>query len=736
MALPTGYTAVDYIQSTGTQYILLTQTVQNTFQHVKIDAAPTASGNSLCLFGSFGETNFTFYFGSNTSSLIGATSRFAPGTGNSYLSGATVGQRVVLEKKQNPNNADQVILLADGSVMSNGTMTATGGYTTTQHPYLFAANRNGEVYNRGYWRVYDAVIYDNNENEAVHLVPARRTADGKLGLYDIVNNSFFTNNGTGEFQTNSVYVDPPSSISVSSGITVGSSISVVWSASGSSGVTGYVLQRSVDGGAFGQVYSGTSLSYTDTALSGWTSVQYRVRAAIDSDTSEWVTSPARTVSDPSNPASVDLSSKFEVYLKHLEKPFRKAVRLEFLQPDDTVAFALGGEKSRTTAAGRDTRTFLQSGSVSVNLQNGQRRRASITLGNRDGAFDFAVNKLWFGQRLRLLMGMRLPNGEDFLFPMGVFYIENPSVLFSPAEKTVTLNLTDKWAYLDGSLFGTLEAAYSVPLGTNIFTAADSILKLSKYTYTAAAVKGDRIDPTDGVYTSYYNGKTYTAAHSDGSITSDIAMTDTPYTLTENRGSTFGSILLTLNEMLAGWIGYDSAGALRIEPSQTDTDDADKPVLFTFTPENSTLLSLTESSMVSSVYNDVTVAGQGLTNATVWARAVNADPMSDTNINLIGRRIFVEEKADYWNTDQCAALARFYLKRKSILQKSVTVECGQMFHLLENRLISVKRTDKPGSPVEKHLIQGFTVPVEETGSMSINCVSVNDIPDFTITTSTS
>ena len=429
-------------------------------------------------------------------------------------------------------------------------------------------------------------------------------------------------------------------------------------------------------------------------------------------------------------------AQYNAYLNALTRPYRKLVRLEFLQPDDSVAFALGGAGQKNIVAGRDTRAFLQSGSVSVNLQNGSRRRATVVLANRDAAFDYAVNKLWFGQRLRLSMGMVLPSGEDFYLPQGVFYISNPSNLISPAEKTISFNLVDKWSYLDGSLFGIIEAAYSIAPGNNIFTAIETLLGLSKYTYEAAVNTIDKIDPTQPVWTDYYNGKTYTAANSDGSISSNIPMTNTPYTVTENRGASIADIILKLNGMLAGWIGYDQTGALRLEPSQDDVDDADKPVLFTFSPNNSTLMSMSETSQNEAVYNDVTIAGQGLTDKTVWARAVNFDPTSDTNVNLIGRKIFVEERADYWNTDQCAALARWYLKRKTILQKSVTIECAPMYHLVENRLVAVLRTDKPGAPMEKHLIQGFTIPIGETGSMSISCTSVNDIPDFTVTTSVS
>lgn len=735
MALPTGYTQLPYIESSGTQYIILTQTVQSVFQHVRIELAVLKKNQSSGLFGSKESGGMTFEFWSSSSSIQSLHSLVqGGGTAQGYYDGLTVGQRFVLEKKQDPSDSSRVdTIVIDGSVVwrssANGTL-----LTTALHPYLFAVNSNGSVAYRGTYRVYDVTIYaDDDETEAVHLVPARRQSDGELGVYDTVNNLFLTNAGSGEFLTEPI--PAPSSITVSEDITIGESVSVLWGASSEAGAQ-YQLERSVNGGDFSQIYSGAGLYYTDTAVSGWTSVQYRVRAVSADGNSSWVTSSVRSVVDPSAPVSPNFAAEYRAYFSGLLKPFKKLVRLEFLQPDDTVAFALGGIGQKFRIPGRDTRTFLQSGSVSVNLANGSRRKASVVLANRDGSFDYAVNKLWFGQRLRISMGMRLPDGEDFYFPMGVFYVENPSALFSPGERTITLNLTDKWAYLDGSLFGNLEAAYSVNAGTNIYSAIDSLLRMSKYTGTATTDVQNMIDPTPAAYTSYFNGKTYYASRSDGSISTNIAMTDTPYTITENRGSTMGSLILKLNEMLAGWIGYDATGTLRLEPSEDDIDDADKPVLFAFTPENSILLSHSSVAQNTAIYNDVTIAGQGLTNAAVWARAVNADPASDTNINLIGRRVYVEEKSDYWNTDQCAALARWTLKRKTVLQKSVTIECGQMFHLIENRLVSVKRVDKPGSPVEKHLIQGFTIPIGETGSMSITARSVTDIPDFTITTSTS
>ena len=430
------------------------------------------------------------------------------------------------------------------------------------------------------------------------------------------------------------------------------------------------------------------------------------------------------------------AEKYAAYLKAVSGSFRKLTKLEFLQPDNSVAFALGGMGQKFPIPGRDTRAFLQSGTLSVSLQNGARRNASVDLANRDAAFDYAVTKLWFGRRLRLSMGVLLPDGTEFYLPQGVFEILNPSSLYAPGQKTTTLSLSDKWCVLDGSLGGGLEASYTVQNGVNIFGVITSLLRLSRFSYGSTSDETQMFDSVPPVYTTYYNGKTYSATDSDGVITTDIAMTDVPYEITAERGGTMGELILKLNEMLAGWIGYDATGALRLEPSQDDIDDADKAVLFEFSPENSTLLSLSETTQNTEIYNDITFVGEGLSEEVVWARAVNEDPASDTSVNLIGRRILVEENSDYWNTQQCASLARWMLKRKTARHKSVSISCGQLFHLAENRLVSVKRTDKPGSPIEKHLIQGYTIPIASTGAMSISCVSVTDIPNYTITTSVS
>lgn len=90
----------------------------------------------------------------------------------------------------------------------------------------------------------------------------------------------------------------PASITVPETVRGGESITVSWGAStdAESNLSGYTLERSVDGGTWTQVYQGNSRSRTDAITKGWGTVAYRVKA-YDSEglESSYITSATRTV---------------------------------------------------------------------------------------------------------------------------------------------------------------------------------------------------------------------------------------------------------------------------------------------------------------------------------------------------------------------------------------------------------------------------------------------------------
>lgn len=405
------------------------------------------------------------------------------------------------------------------------------------------------------------------------------------------------------------------------------------------------------------------------------------------------------------------------YFRMLRKPFIKICRLRFLQPDGSTAFALDNNPLN-----RRSGAFLQDGSISVNLQNGQRRTASVTLSNIDAAFDYSVNKVWFGQQIAIDEGLILSDGSEYYLPQGIFYIAEPQETLQPNLRTITYPLVDKWAYLDGTLFGRLEGTYEVPVGTNIFEPMQAILDLDRG-------NGMKVDAVRPIFTEYYNEKTQKLP--DGTT---VSLVKSPYTLrVDSDDGTYADVILGLSEMVNGLVGYDQSGALRIDPSQDDVLDAQKPVLWRFSTKEAQLLGATYTVKNTEVYNDYIVLGEQTSEyAQAAGRAQNLDPASDTNVYIIGRKTYRETASGYYTQTQCKDLAEWKLKRTAVLQKAVSISCTQMFHIVENNLIELTRTDKPGSPTERHLIQGFTRPLTSTGEMTISAVSVADFPIATIT----
>lgn len=427
-------------------------------------------------------------------------------------------------------------------------------------------------------------------------------------------------------------------------------------------------------------------------------------------------------------------NKYLQYLKAVAKPFKKLTKLEFLQPDNSVAFTLGNiHAARGYMTKYDTRAFIQGGTLNVASNNGQRRNVTVSLSNLDKAFEYAINKIWFGQKLRLSMGLVLPDGTDFYLPQGVFYIKNPQNIYQPGNKQVTFPLVDKWAMLDGTLGGKLTNTFKISskdengLRVKVFTAMRSLLRLSKYNQLETDDLMQMIDNVLPVFTNYYEGKEYDYKQSDGSILENISVTDLPYDIVENVGGTIANLILALNKTFVGICGYNATGAFQVDPSQEDITDNEKAVLWDFSTDNKMFGGFTETIKNTEVYNDVLITGEGMGGGEVWGRATNFDPRSETNVYMVGLKTFYENRAEYWNATQCADLAEWYLKRKSVLQKSITITCSQMFHLIENNLITIRRMDKEGAPVERHLINSFSIPLSETGAMTINATSVNDFP---------
>ena len=390
---------------------------------------------------------------------------------------------------------------------------------------------------------------------------------------------------------------------------------------------------------------------------------------------------------------------FNLYEKSIRQPFIKLCRLRFLNSDGTTAFVVDNNDNY-----KRNKCFIAGGSLSVNLQNGQRRTASVTFDNVDDEFDYNLNHLWFGNQVALDEGLILLDGTEYYMPQGVFLLTQPSDSVQPNERTIQYHLSDKWANLDGTLYGNLEGSYQINSGTLIRTAVKSLLAEDKG-------NGYPVDSTSPTF---------------------VTTNSTTYDITIDADRTLADVILALADADAELVGYDRSGSLRFEPSSDEVDDIDRPVQWTFSMDETTLLGLTYDIKNEEVYNDYIVVGEQLNNGSQpMARVQNYDARSDTNILRIGTKTKRETASGYTTVTQCRDLATWRLKRASVLSKAVNISASQIFHIQENQLVEVIRTDKPGSPIEKHLVQGFSRPLTGKGAMTISAISTVDIPDFTV-----
>ena len=130
---------------------------------------------------------------------------------------------------------------------------------------------------------------------------------------------------------------------------------------------------------------------------------------------------------------------FQKYLDIVSGNFKKAIKVEWLNPDESVSFEF-------TNSLYDINVDL-----SVNYQNGSRRSCTITLNNDKNIFPVNFNNIWIGQKFKLWQGIYLDEETPYYFPQGVFYISNPNEVYQPDNRTIKINGVDKWAFLDGTL---------------------------------------------------------------------------------------------------------------------------------------------------------------------------------------------------------------------------------------------------------------------------------------------
>ena len=184
--LPAGYTELEYIESSGTQYVD-SGFKPNNNSRVVLDFEPTAAYSSIVgIFGTRDENSGTaanmFVFWNNGANTF-RTDYF--GT-QQTMTVSTLLARQTVDKDKN--------------VTTIGSVSASNAASTGQcsnNLYLFCTNDAGTENYFAKLKLYSCQIYDNG-TLVRDFVPCVN-ASGEAGLYDLVGEKFYGNSGTGAF---------------------------------------------------------------------------------------------------------------------------------------------------------------------------------------------------------------------------------------------------------------------------------------------------------------------------------------------------------------------------------------------------------------------------------------------------------------------------------------------------------------------------------------------------------
>lgn len=349
-----------------------------------------------------------------------------------------------------------------------------------------------------------------------------------------------------------------------------------------------------------------------------------------------------------------------------------------------------------------TEYLLDGGNITINFQNGIRRNANITLDNSNRRWlpNPTTGYLWKDSKFRIDMGLKLKSGEVWR-QAGIFVPNDPSLTNEQNSKTVSLQLSDKFATIDGSLGGKLINTTTIPLNSNIKEAYSTLLTQERIGGFPYEVKPLR-------FPIKYN------------------KTTTAYTITKTDETTVGDIGIELAEMLSCDIYYDNFGYLSFEEGNYILDVTDKEVVWEFDDGDLECLGNSIDVNFSKVHNVVSVIGANINGDLVSYTAQNENPRSPSNIWVLEPNILRIKDENIYSDDLARQRAEYELFKQGFLPLSFNFKCAFMPHLDVNKIVLVSN-EFYGFKNEPFLINSVNIPISQSNSdISLTMANINEV----------
>lgn len=201
-----GYAFLEYIESSGTQYLNTEYTWTSEKTLIVADINPITVGSGQTLFGNEEYFSSSGRYFSHIVYKSGSVFYYYLGTGSGSTFDIVTNKRQLFESFTNNSRA---CLRTDGNNLEERAYSGyvqSGNYSnstnsTKGYIHIFCnynTGRGGALQVVSKMRLYRFTMYDN-DIIVRDIVPCVRISDGAVGAYDLVNNKFIPNSGTGTF---------------------------------------------------------------------------------------------------------------------------------------------------------------------------------------------------------------------------------------------------------------------------------------------------------------------------------------------------------------------------------------------------------------------------------------------------------------------------------------------------------------------------------------------------------
>lgn len=206
--LPKEYQEVEFIESTGSQYIDTGYHFETEESKIITDLMVTSNPSSQTLFGSeeYYNSSRARYF---SDILHGQNGGFSAYVGTGSIGNVSIGMNLKRNIELTTNNDKLLTIKIDGELKLSNTYSGTiltyanayNGASNKGNIFIFSNHADASVGASqiiGGMKLYSFMMYDN-DILVRNFIPCYRKSDSKPGMYDLSNNVFYTNAGSGEF---------------------------------------------------------------------------------------------------------------------------------------------------------------------------------------------------------------------------------------------------------------------------------------------------------------------------------------------------------------------------------------------------------------------------------------------------------------------------------------------------------------------------------------------------------